>query len=50
MWQWLAFVRGRLHCWRWHRGGRAAFDTHDGQAQIFCPMCGRVFWWGDPRE
>ena len=44
MWKWLAFVRGRFHCWRWHAGGRAAFDIHYGRFEIFCPICGRLFW------
>jgi hypothetical protein len=50
MWQWLAFVRGRLHCWRWHSGGRAVMDTHYGRLEIFCPICGRLFWSDDGGE
>jgi hypothetical protein len=39
-----AQLRGALHCWLRHGAGGPARDTHFGHLEIFCPICGRVFW------
>lgn len=39
-----AELRGALHCWIRHGAGGPARDTHFGHLEIFCPICGRVFW------
>jgi hypothetical protein len=40
----LASLQGKLHCWLIHGAGGPARDTHFGHIEIFCPICGRVFW------
>ncbi len=40
----LASLRGAFHCWLKHGAGGPARDTHFGHMEIFCPICGRVFW------
>ena len=40
----LASLQGKLHCWVRHGAGGPARDIHFGHAEIFCPICGRVFW------
>jgi hypothetical protein len=40
----LAELRGAIHCWMRHGAGGPARDTHFGHLEIFCPICGRVFW------
>jgi hypothetical protein len=40
----LAAVQGKFHCWLKHGAVGPARDTHFGHLEIFCPICGRVFW------
>jgi len=40
----IAAVQGRFHCWLKHGAVGPARDTHFGHLEIFCPICGRVFW------
>ena len=39
-----AKLRGAVHCWLKHGAGGPARDIHFGHTEIFCPICGRVFW------